>query len=206
MAGRGDATRERLLHAALELFGKCGFEGVGARDIAARAGVPLGAIPYHFGTKEVLYRQVLEQVSSELRAALSPAVSDAAAGLTGTPEEAARALTRFQGALAHVLAATPEAEGWAKLLLREHLDPTSAYDLVYADGGRDAVELIARLIARATGREPDDEAVLLEAFARMGEALAFRTLQAAIMRRLGWSGMGEREAQKIADMLERRVR
>src|SRR3989344_4920821 len=52
---RGLQARERMLHAALDQFGRHGFDGTTTRMIAAAAGMNLGAIPYYFGTKEELY-------------------------------------------------------------------------------------------------------------------------------------------------------
>ena len=49
-------TRERILRAALEAFSEYGFEGATTRDIAARAGVPLGLLPSPFGAHPNLGR------------------------------------------------------------------------------------------------------------------------------------------------------
>ena len=35
---RGDETRQRIIEAAIELFGEYGFAGASTRDIAAKAG------------------------------------------------------------------------------------------------------------------------------------------------------------------------
>jgi TetR/AcrR family transcriptional regulator, regulator of cefoperazone and chloramphenicol sensitivity len=45
---------ERLLHAALELFGERGFDGTTVRAIAERAGVTPGLVVHHYGTKAAL--------------------------------------------------------------------------------------------------------------------------------------------------------
>lgn len=52
-------TKERLLDAAERLFGERGFRATSIRDIAAAARANLGAVNYHFGTKEELTRAVL---------------------------------------------------------------------------------------------------------------------------------------------------
>jgi AcrR family transcriptional regulator len=52
-------SRERLLDAAEELFADYGFNGVSVRQIVEAAKVNLGAIPYHFGTKENLFKEVI---------------------------------------------------------------------------------------------------------------------------------------------------
>lgn len=53
------SSRERLLDAAEELFADFGFNGVSVRQIVEKAAVNLGAIPYHFGTKENLFKSVI---------------------------------------------------------------------------------------------------------------------------------------------------
>src|ERR1700759_1999467 len=69
---RGEETRGRILEAALELFADSGFEGASTRAIADRAGVNLPAIQYYFGSKEGLYRAVVEQISQQMQAGVSP--------------------------------------------------------------------------------------------------------------------------------------
>ena len=54
-----EQTKAALVHAAGELFAERGFSGVTARQVVARAKVSLGAIPYHFGSMEALYRETL---------------------------------------------------------------------------------------------------------------------------------------------------
>jgi AcrR family transcriptional regulator len=56
---RTETSRERLLDAAETLFAEIGYAGVPVRDISAKAKVNLGSIPYYFGTKENLLKEVL---------------------------------------------------------------------------------------------------------------------------------------------------
>ncbi|WP_372006548.1 TetR family transcriptional regulator [Tistrella mobilis] len=46
--------RERLARAAADLFHQRGYDAVSLRDIAAGAGIPAGAVFYHFPTKAAL--------------------------------------------------------------------------------------------------------------------------------------------------------
>ncbi len=50
----GEATRERLLRAALDLYTTAGFTGTTTPALAARAGVAEGTIYRHFASKEQL--------------------------------------------------------------------------------------------------------------------------------------------------------
>ena len=59
-------TRERLVEAALQVFASHGFEGATTREIARRAGVALAALPYHFTTKEALWRAAADRIFARL--------------------------------------------------------------------------------------------------------------------------------------------
>jgi len=54
-------TRERVLEVAERLFAERGLDAVSIRDIVAAAGAHLGAINYHFGTKDRLIEAVFER-------------------------------------------------------------------------------------------------------------------------------------------------
>jgi TetR/AcrR family transcriptional regulator, regulator of cefoperazone and chloramphenicol sensitivity len=56
-------TRRGILRAAEESFATAGFVGATTRQVAARAGVNVATLHYHFGNKEKLYRAVLDAAS-----------------------------------------------------------------------------------------------------------------------------------------------
>lgn len=57
---KGETTRTRLLAAAHKLFLKQGFHGTSMREIADAAGIAVGGIYNHFGTKEAIFAAVLD--------------------------------------------------------------------------------------------------------------------------------------------------
>ena len=59
-------TPERILEAALSTFSEKGFDGAKTRDIAARAGVTLGLVQYHFGTKEELWKAAVDRAFADM--------------------------------------------------------------------------------------------------------------------------------------------
>ena len=65
-AERTSATRRALLDAARAAFAEHGFTGTGREQVAAAAGVTRGALYHHFGTKEGLFRAVVEELESGL--------------------------------------------------------------------------------------------------------------------------------------------
>lgn len=60
-------TREQLVLTGGELFAEHGYDGVSTRAIAEKAGVNLGSIHYHFGSKENLYIEACSYVMAEKR-------------------------------------------------------------------------------------------------------------------------------------------
>jgi TetR/AcrR family transcriptional repressor of uid operon len=58
---RAVRTRAAIMRAAAEVFAECGFSGTAVTKIAQRAGVTLGAMYFHFESKEALAREVVRQ-------------------------------------------------------------------------------------------------------------------------------------------------
>jgi AcrR family transcriptional regulator len=80
-------TRQELLNAALDLFAEKGFAKTRASEIAERAGVAVGTIYLHFGSKDGLLREILEGVADEIYARVQAVYADPPA----QPEALARA-------------------------------------------------------------------------------------------------------------------
>lgn len=82
-------TRTRLLQEAQRLFALQGFRGASVRDITRSAEANLGAITYHFGSKQALYDAVIESVLGQLADHI-----EAAAHAPGTSPDRIRAIVR----------------------------------------------------------------------------------------------------------------
>jgi len=69
-----ERSREALLDAAETLFSQRGYDGVSLSEIASAAGLSRGTPNYFFGSKEQLYRSVLERVFADRQAATAQAI------------------------------------------------------------------------------------------------------------------------------------
>lgn len=69
---KAPSTRDHLLNIAGHLFAERGFDGVSVRDIARAAKVNLGAVNYHFKTKEELYMSVFREKIGGVHATFEP--------------------------------------------------------------------------------------------------------------------------------------
>jgi len=72
----GADTRELILSAALKTFAERGFDGATTREIATRAGVNHGLIPYYFGSKPKLWREAVDRAFAALGTGLDDIMSD----------------------------------------------------------------------------------------------------------------------------------
>jgi AcrR family transcriptional regulator len=77
-----DATRDRILAAALDLFSELSFDGATTREIAAKAGVTQPLLNYHFSSKDELWRTSVDGLFTDLNRALTTR----AEGLRGVDE------------------------------------------------------------------------------------------------------------------------
>ncbi len=73
-------TDAALVRAARELFAAHGYDGTSVRAITARAGANLGAITYHFGSKQALHDAVIASVMGPGRERIVEAAAE-----PGTP-------------------------------------------------------------------------------------------------------------------------
>ena len=64
--GKAAQTKQANLDAAEVLFAEHGYDVVSMREVADGAGVPLGLINYHFGTKERLFEAAIARRADEL--------------------------------------------------------------------------------------------------------------------------------------------
>ena len=70
-----DETRSRILAAARDLFANRGYGEVGLREIGKAVGVNPATIHYHFGSKEELYRRVVEGAAAVMLQRMTAAAS-----------------------------------------------------------------------------------------------------------------------------------
>lgn len=63
----GLATKQKIVQAAMSIIAEEGLEKTTVRKIAARAGVNIAAVNYHFGGKDAVINQSFTAVTMELR-------------------------------------------------------------------------------------------------------------------------------------------
>ena len=72
---KSGSTRARILHSALASFRKRGFHQTTMREVAADAGVAVGAAYYYFESKDALVMAFYERAQQDMEPSLSAALS-----------------------------------------------------------------------------------------------------------------------------------
>jgi AcrR family transcriptional regulator len=90
---RGERTLRKILDAALEEFGEKGFADGSIVGITSRARVALGTFYTYFDSKEAVFRELVRDMSAQVRDHVAPILVEASDALDGE----GRALESFLG-------------------------------------------------------------------------------------------------------------
>ena len=195
---RGEPTREALIRAAIEIFGRDGFNAASTRAISEAAGVNQALIGYHFGGKPGLYLAALRFIATSVAARLGPVAESIETELAAEPgrrakeKNAQRSLAALQeliGAFVTMLA-SDESAAWARLILREQQSPSDGFDVLYEGFMHRMLGLVSELVARAQNRGAKAAECKLTAFTIVGQAVVFRAARATVMREMQWRELG----------------
>lgn len=185
-----EATRERILQAAGEIFAEKGFRDATVREICARADVNLASVNYHFRSKEALYYQALSFAFQQ---------AEAMYPLEHPDGERASPTDRLRWFIRHFLFRMLDDThlGWhGKLITREMLVPSSAREPLIESAIQprlDALRAILRLLARRRLERHELDRCVLSV---VGQCLVYRHARAVIERLYPdvIAGPGAREA------------
>jgi AcrR family transcriptional regulator len=127
MVGDAEATRKRLLEAALKEFGAFGIAGARVDRIAAEAGSNKAQIYHYFGSKDGLFDAVFNQIVVRM-------VEEAPIDATDLPEYAGRLFDEYEK--------HPEVQRLATWYRLERADSESPLELIMKSN-RNKIEAIA---------------------------------------------------------------
>ncbi len=185
-SGQPDA-RVRLLQAGMEVFGDFGFAAVTTRQIAAKAEVNLASIPYYFGTKEQLYNECIAEIlvfANKRLEGISKDIENRLAEAELSRLEVVALLEHFLQTVFDIIT-DKEVLPYTALILREHINPSPAYELLYDRLFFPLHSLIAALVARLTGLEKESEECILRAHVLIGQIMGFLLGRNFLLKRLG---------------------
>lgn len=194
-------TREALIRAGLDLFGRDGFEATSTRALAAAAGANIGSIAYHFGSKAGLRRACADHIVATAQALIGPLLADLEGAAPPSPAIASERLGLIVEAMVRFIVASSEGERFARFMIREQLDPSEAFERIYASLMAPMHARACGLWAAATGEAAASPEALLSVFALLGQIIYFRVGRPLVLRRLGWETIGRAEADRIVAII-----
>lgn len=201
---RGEGTRYALVMAGLELFGEQGLEATSTRMLAKKSNANVSAIPYYFGSKEGLYKAVLEYIVQRVKLFFGLLMRDdlfVEDDASLSPEEARQKLHKIVGGAIRLFVESDEPKAWSRLVIREQSNPTKHFDILY-DGYLHFIhEKLARYGAAITGLDKDSVEIKLKMHALLGQVLIFLISRESLMRFIGKKKLSENELNQTKEML-----
>jgi TetR/AcrR family transcriptional regulator, regulator of cefoperazone and chloramphenicol sensitivity len=201
-------ARARLLDAAAEIFGTYNLEGATTRQLAERAEVNQAAIPYYFGGKEGLYLATIEHFFAVHAPKIGSVVVEIESRLTAKNIDRGEALDLLRtllGTMLEVLLRQQTNRSFGRIIIREQMQPTKAFDLIYERVIRHVHQTISALLAILLEREPDDRSVIFRAQMIVGQILVFLAGRETIKRRLNLTGYTDEEFAEIKAALHEQL-
>lgn len=203
-AARNDGAREKLLLAALELFGQYGFDGVSTRKLAEQADVNLQAINYYFGNKRGLYNAVADYLIERLQVRIGERrkmvldrFAEAQSGVRPIDDTEARAILAMLCESLLTLFADEESAVWVRYMVREQAEPTEAYDRIYVGFMQPMLMVARHLVGILLRADPNSDRVRLRTLSLVGSLIVYRVGRATILREMEWSSVGPKEVATI---------
>ncbi|MCB1061304.1 MAG: CerR family C-terminal domain-containing protein [Verrucomicrobiae bacterium] len=197
-----NATRRRLLDAALAEFGERGFDSVSTRDLAERARVNQAAIPYHFGGKQGLHLAVAEDLVQMVQSSVGVTAGGIRERLEAGPvtaEEGELLIATMIGKMVEFLVGADQARFRAAFVIRELMHPSEVFDLLYEGYMRDIHSILTRLVAILLGEDPNAESSILRAHALLGQMIVFGAGRELIRRRAEWDDFTREHLEQIKE-------
>lgn len=173
---RGEDTRRRILETALEIFAAEGYEGASTRHLAERAGVNLPAIQYYFGSKEGLYRAVIEHIVQHNEAHMAPLAARVRAALgdpRSEPELLLDLLCEIFESFLMLVSGGTQVESRRLLYARAEVDRSAGLERLHECGVKEIFDPCLKLVGRLLGQSIDDPATVLRTLALFGQVTIF---------------------------------
>jgi AcrR family transcriptional regulator len=184
-----DETRERIVRAAGEVFGRHGFDGTTIRQITKRAGVNVAAVNYHFRDKGELYLRVLR----EAKGLCSELV------ITEPGGEPSEHLRRFIFAFVRGLL-DPARPAWhTQVITQEMMRPTPALDLIVREMTEPIFRQIRDIIGAVAGAKLPGATLDMLASSILGQCLFYVRSRSMLERLAPELAHGADRVDRIAE-------
>lgn len=176
--GEAQSTRERLLREAEILFARKGYHAVSVREITDAAGCNLASVNYHFGNKESLYIEVFRSLWLERAAGIRARFEEKIRN--GKPESMETVIRSLAEAFLEGPLTDEERLLHAQLVIREMVQPTKAFQVVFTMAMKPFLESIAARLRPFLAPGMSEEELILNIFSVFSMVLYFNFARTAV--------------------------
>ncbi len=188
-------TRSEFLVAARRQFAEKGFYGASIAGIAGELGVTKQALLHHFGSKEKLYGEVLQQISDGLLSG----IIQASAGTAKPESELEALLVRF-----HEKSVRQPEE--TQLLMREVLDNKRRAERAGSWYLKPFLDALVALVRQVPGWRDADEPEILAAIFQLFGAINYFVISEPTLSRMFGKPTYRQVKAVYAERLRRLIR
>ncbi|QKJ86318.1 DUF1956 domain-containing protein [Paramixta manurensis] len=187
---RGDETRQRIIDAAIQVFGEQGFDAATTRQIAIRAGVNPPALQYYFENKEGVYYACIEWMAEESCRYFQPTI-EKINRLNNHEIDADACIELFCQLLDVMLervfnTTIPQGKILFHARAQVGQGPADAFRLMRERISGKLNCAAASLVARVSGAAVHDELTQIRTMTLMGQAVIFHLTRHSMLDQLGW--------------------
>lgn len=208
-SSRGDVARDKMLRAALDVFGEHGFAAATTRMVAQAANMNLGAIPYYFGSKEEMYTQAakflaahIEQHQAEPLLALRQGTAAPQCSRTDLIEHA----VQFMLSQARMLLSGQVKASWVQFFLRAQAENNAAFERIFAHTIEPVQATLTEVVGRITGCTPDSVETRTLTFLIFHQVMSLRLADTVLLRRLNWQAINPQRLETLLNIMGQALR
>ena len=122
-----------------------------------------------------------------------------------TKDDALALLKKLLGTMLERVLMRNASSTWARIIMREQMQPTPAFDLIYEKGIRRVHETVSMLLAIILEKKPTDRKVVLRSHMVVGQVLIFLAGRETIRRRLNLTGYTDEEVKEVRQAFEEQL-
>ena len=171
--------------------------------IAKAANVNIAAIPYYFGGKGGLYQAVIDYIVAQIKkeaGGLLEYIGESTFTQDTGRQQARELMQAVFERFINFIAGSKQGPRFARILLREQMFPSPAYDTIFDGFLQPLLNALSTLIMAASG-ESDLRQATFKAMTLMGQVVIFRVARETIVRGLDLEGYSPEELEEIRGVI-----
>ena len=197
-------TSALLIESGIVLFGARGYDGVTTRELAHGAHTNISSIKYHFGGKEELYREVLQQIIREIKELVGPllqALRNGVAEANGNQDVLTRLARQFAEGWCRAALGDPRPQKRIPPIVRELIQPSRHFKVIYNGFFRGLYEVLGELLAAVHGQTAVDQQLQIRTHIIMNVVWGFIYTESLLWHQMGWNGYNRNRIEAIVPVL-----